>query len=656
MSKDKTLGVRKTKRATIGTKIVGGVFLTAFAALTTTSLVASFMNFDATWATLTGKPVYTQEQADEYSKEQNKENTILLEKLNNELNLTKIALEAEQSINKNNVELLKQKQEELTNKTTEFASLQVENAANLGKITAYEKQINLLKEQLKQEQEKTDADKQTILSLNSQISTLETEKQNLENINTSNTNTINLLNSQVLNLNNTVTELTNNINKNITNIQKLTTQVNSLQESVKYYELLIGAYDFEDKAVITFEYNNSVYSLQVVDKGTAPTTNTPEDTDYIKFNYWMLNGVEVDISTLKPTENITLVANLTYYFDINYYDGSEKYSSVKVEQGQTPANLQLTNTAEKHFLGWSLDGVNVVNPSSIQVNETTNLYAVWDYAKEVKFVNGTEQVGNIQKAFNISELTIPTLTKTGYNFIGWTLDGETIVDLTNYELTTNVVFMAKFELIEHTITFINEGLNYSIFNYSVENNVINVTEPTKENYTFTYWSLENGKRINLSELEVDSDITLTAHYIYNQLIGTYYYRDFMPNSYTDEATGETYPCGADIYNLIINADGTVTYKKVTGVYNNRNDIKFAKILKQTIVTYDYIDFELADNSANTGTGKIQKFGYFSGRPGNQIFVEELTTVYTFTFEINNTLTMNKIVYEKLVSDSPWVLD
>ena len=661
MNKNKIKTPGANKKATIGVKIVGGVILTAFAALTTTSLVASLKNFDATWATLKGQPVYTQEQADNYSKEKNKENVVLVNNLKNELDSTKTALETEQQINANNVNLLKQKQAELTTKATELSTLQVENAENIGKITAYETQINNLKEQLKTALESGEADEQTILSLNNQISTLTTEKQNLENVNASNQNTINSLNSQVLNLNNTVTDLTNSINTHLQTIQTLTAKVNELQESIKYYELLIAGYNFDDKAVVTFKYNGAVHALQVIDKGTNPTTTTPADTDYIKFNYWQTeDGEQVDLTTFKPTANVTLVANLTYYYDVKYYDGESEYNSNIVESGQTGSNLQLTNTADKRFIGWSLDKVNVVDPSTITITANTNFYAVWEYQKEVKFMNGTEQIGEIQHAFNTSTLTVPTATKEGYNFIGWTTDGTNVVDLTNYELTTNVVFMAKFELIEHTITFVADNVNFATFNYSVENNEINVTAPIKNGYTFTYFSQENGKRVNLSELEVDKDITLTAHYLFNDLIGKYYYRNFVSSSYTDETTGETYPCGADIYNIEIKADGTFTYKKVTGVYNSKNDDVFAKILSQSQTTCEYIDFEFDEIFNTLIHGEVKRFGYYTGRPGNQIFVEELTTVFKFDFNNSGelkTLTLNKITYQKIKDgyDSPYWL-
>lgn len=651
------------KMQTKGSIVIGVIIIILWLGLCVTSLYISFSNWNIAWSILTGKPVYTQEQAENYSKEQNKENVLLVNSLKNELNLTKIALETEQQININNVNLLQQKQTELTAKAAELSTLQVENAENKGKITAYETQINNLKEQLKFEQDKTNSDAQTILTLNNQIATLQTEKQNLENVNASNLNTINSLNSQVLNLNTTITELTNSVNNNLKTIQQLNARVSELQESIKYYELLIGAYNFEDKAVITFEYNGSVHSLQVIDKGTTPTTTTPADTDYIKFNYWQTtDGIEVDLTTFKPTENVTLIANLTYYYDVKYFDGEDEYNSTIIEKGQTAPDLQLTNTSDKRFLGWSLDRINIVTPSTITINENTTFYAIWETTKEVKFINGTEQVGELQKAFDISEITIPEVTKTGYRFLGWSLDGINIVDLTNYELTTNVVFMAKFELVEHIITFIADDATFATFNYSVENNEINVTAPTKSGYTFTYFSQENGKRVTLSELVVEDNITLTAHYLLNDLIGKYYYRNFLPNSYYDEETGENYPCGADIYNIEIKADGTFTYKKVTGVYNSKNDDVFAKILSQSQTTCEYIDFEFDEIFNTLIHGEVKKFGYYTGRPGNQIFVEELTTVFTFDFNNSGelkTLTLNKITYQKIKDgyDSPyWLID
>ncbi len=597
-NKIKTPGVNKSKKATIGTKIVGGVILTAFAALTTTSFVASFKNFDATLATLKGQPVYTQEQADNYSKEKNKENVVLINTLSNELDLTKTALETEQQINANNVNLLQQKQAELTAKATELSTLQVENAENKGKITAYETQIANLKEQLKTALDSGEADEQTILSLNSQINTLTTEKQNLENVNSSNQNTINSLNSQVLNLNNTVTELTNSINANLQTIQTLNAKVSELQDSIKYYELLVAGYNFEDKAVVTFKYNGTVHSLSVIDKGTSPTTTTPADTDYIKFNYWQTeDGEQVDLTTFKPTSNVILIANVTYYYDVKYFDGESEYNATIVEAGQTGSNLQLTNTAEKHFVGWSLDNSTVVDPSTITINANTNFYAIWEYSKEVKFMNGTTQVGTTQLAFNTSELTVPTVTKTGYTFVGWTLDDENVVDLTNYELTTNVVFKAKFELIEHTITFVDENnQTFDTVIYSIENNSINVTPPTKAKYTFSCFTDENGAKVDLNNLVVNSDMTLTARYIDNDLLRTlqpfHYTKINNPTTLTSPTTGKTYTYAWEMTTITINIDGTVVVQNLLG-FSNKD--AYYEVLESGIdngsktINFDYIE-------------------------------------------------------------------
>ena len=613
----------------------GIVILILWLILCITSLVVSFSNWGVTWSILRGKPVYTQEQAENYSKEQNKENVLLVNSLKNELDLTKTALETEQQINANNVNLLQQKQAELTTKATELSTLQVENAENIGKITAYETQINNLKEQLKTALESGEADEQTILSLNNQITTLTTEKQNLENVNASNQNTINSLNSQVLNLNNTVTDLTNSINTHLQTIQTLNTKVNELQESIKYYELLIAGYNFDDKAVVTFKYNGVVHALSVIDKGSSPTTTTPADTDYIKFNYWQTeDGTQVDLTTFKPTSNVTLIANVTYYYDVKYFDGESEYTSNIVEAGQTGSNLQLTNTAEKRFAGWSLDKVNVVNPTTITINENTNFYAIWEYQKEVKFMNGTTQVGETQHVFNTSALTIPTATKEGYNFVGWTLDNENVIDLTNYELTTNVVFMAKFELIEHTITFVDENnQTFETFNYSIENTNINVTAPTKSGYTFTYYSKPTGERVNLSELVVNGDMTLKANYLYNNVIGTYYVKNcYASSDYDSSASGKNYMLTGYLYTLTITTDGKATIKKVFGGYDYRTDTNFAEIFQTVEVTYDYINFDLTDADNRCGSGSIQSFGYYTGTPANQVFVEELKNVYTFTFD------------------------
>lgn len=503
-----------------GVIATGIIILMLFLALCATSLYVSFSHWSATWAILKGKPIYTEEQIKEYSKEQNKENVLLIKKLQIELELTQMDLEAQTNSNLNNIELLKNKQTELTTKTAELSALQIENAEDKGKIFIYENQINNLREQLKTEQSKNIANEETILNLNNQISILSTEKGNLESIVTSKTNTIDLLNSQLLNLNSTITELTNTINTQTSLIQKLTARVNELNESVKYYELLVASYNFEDKAVVTFKYNDSVYALQVVDKGATVTTTTPVDTDYIKFNYWTLNNEQIDLATLHPTENIELVANLTYYYDLKYYDGEQLYTSAIIEKGQTPSNLILSNNLEKYFLGWSLDGRTIIDLNNLTIVENTNLYAVWENFAVVTFMINNEQYSETLKVFKNSSVSAPTepiLTKG--TFLGWRVN-EKLVNVANYKINADTTFVA--DIVEmnnsdfvYSSNIFSDGTDY----YCFDDEDLFVFDKKIRNWKFISSGSINSTICSFSRYMIDGDVYIFSgrlNYIFDK--------------------------------------------------------------------------------------------------------------------------------------------
>ena len=91
------------------------------------------------------------------------------------------------------------------------------------------------------------------------------------------------------------------------------------------------------------------------------------------------------------------------------------------------------------------------------------------------------------------EFTLPALTKKGYTFTGWTLEGSNADPIKNYKVTKgttgNLKFIANFEAINYSITYKDaEMKENSVKSYTIETNEFTLSEPkAKTGYTFEGW-------------------------------------------------------------------------------------------------------------------------------------------------------------------------
>ena len=106
------------------------------------------------------------------------------------------------------------------------------------------------------------------------------------------------------------------------------------------------------------------------------------------------------------------------------------------------------------------------------------------------------------------EFTLPALTKNGYTFTGWTLEGSPAEPNTNYKVTKgttgNLKFIANFEAINYSITYNDAEMEKdSVKSYTIETNDFTLPEPkAKTGYTFEGW------KENVSDAP-DKNLTIT---------------------------------------------------------------------------------------------------------------------------------------------------
>lgn len=140
--------------------------------------------------------------------------------------------------------------------------------------------------------------------------------------------------------------------------------------------------------------------------------------------------------------------------------------------------------------------------------------------------------------------TIPNPVREGYEFIGWS--GTNITLLKNVRINTNSTgdryYVANWKAYEYNISYNyvidNEDLISSISNpnpstYSIENNIIELENPTLENYTFVGWYLNKELTQTISSFDYTSG-NITLYGYFQPTIGIFVDLNEVRDDYTED--------------------------------------------------------------------------------------------------------------------------
>ena len=349
-----------------------------------------------------------------------------------------------------------------------------------------------------------------ITSLNSQISNLESLNSQLEQTNTSNLSTIATLNTQIQSLNSQIADLTYASQNSSSIISSLQAQVSSLEESIEYYESYISSLESDSQVVITFKFDNSVYNIQIINKGGNASVTNPASTDYVIFNYWMVNNEQIDLSTYTFSTNTEVVANVTCKYDVKFMVDNEEYNSQLVTSGEYAVLPAEPTKVGYEFDGWSVDGVNLVeNINTTEVTGNVTYKAVFTKLHTVTFMV-EDEVKDTQTIRNGNYATNVTIESTTYKiFNGWTLNGS-IVNISTQKIVADTVFVASFTY-KYDVKFMVDNQEYNSQLITSGGKATLPIDPTKEGYTFKGWSLsENSSIIEVSSQSITTNTTFYA--------------------------------------------------------------------------------------------------------------------------------------------------
>jgi uncharacterized repeat protein (TIGR02543 family) len=264
------------------------------------------------------------------------------------------------------------------------------------------------------------------------------------------------------------------------------------------------------------------------------------------FDNWYLDESLSNLSDVNkmPNDNITLYAgwivnNYTMTFVTN---GGTAIQPITLDYG-SPLNVPQTSKIGFTFGGWYKDVTLTQQynlPSTIPA-ESITLYAKWSVNQySMTFVtNG----GNSMPTQNIPyglEISLPTVTRTGYSFVGWFMDTSLYSEFSLLTMPAqNIVIYAKWLINQYTITFnTNGGNNINDYNLNYMEEIAYPT-PIKQGYIFLGWYLDVNFSIkNENQFMPAFNVSLFARWKNENIL---FASDSLANSFFGE-------------NIVINGD------------------------------------------------------------------------------------------------------
>lgn len=257
-----------------------------------------------------------------------------------------------------------------------------------------------------------------IADLNSQIETLNSNFDNYKE--TSNEEIVSLknqvssLNSQVNSLNATISNLTSDIDDYEVKVISLNTEIANLNNTVSEYEKEIEKYKNTieelkkiNSCVVTFTVDGVLYNTQQVGKTDSPVSIDDPTSDSYIFDGWTVTGSTdiVDPFTFSVTEDIEFVASIRKYKIVTFTVDNEIVSTQRIFSF---SELEISAPEKEHysFLGWSLDGENIIDLSAYSFTSDVNFIAVFEVSDALPF---TFEEGVLTGYLgNDTEVVVPT--------------------------------------------------------------------------------------------------------------------------------------------------------------------------------------------------------------------------------------------------------
>ena len=288
---------------------------------------------------------------------------------------------------------------------------------------------------------------------------------------------------------------------------------------------------------ITMDLNGGSGQEKVVYTMTDEDFELPTPTrNGYEFVGWTGEGITTPQTSVKipkgSTGNKAYTANwkaieYTITLDTN---GGPAVSPIKytVEDSFTLPYLLRTGY---EFAGWTLDGSGMLpfTPLIIYPGTTGDLHykAEWRLAEYTITMDLDGGSGQEKVVYTITDedFELPTPTRNGYEFVGWTGEGITTPQ-TSVKIpkgsTGNKAYTANWKVIRYTITLVtNGGAVIASIRYTVEDSVTLPIPPDRPGYEFAGWVLDGSGQFPSTPMIIPAGSTGDRLYKAEWRVATY---------------------------------------------------------------------------------------------------------------------------------------
>ena len=289
--------------------------------------------------------------------------------------------------------------------------------------------------------------------------------------------------------------------------------------SESYEEVVEVAVVESDFAIKAYDLDGGELDLEAAPKGyntlVGQALPVPTKVGY-NFAGWF-DGVSViaeiaqgttgDIEVLKA-----LWRAVSYGISYDYAGGEEVADAPRAYTIEEEVVLPTPSRAGYEFAGWTMNGEAVEKitlGSTGDVQVVANWKAV-EYGISYDYAGG-EEVADAPKSFTVEdEVALPAPQKAGYEFAGWTLNGE-VVEKIALGTIGDVLVVATWKAVSYTITYDYAGgeeVADAPKSFTVEDEVVLPT-PSKANHNFIAWTID-GEVVEKIAKGTIGDVTVVA--------------------------------------------------------------------------------------------------------------------------------------------------
>ena len=255
----------------------------------------------------------------------------------------------------------------------------------------------------------------------------------------------------------------------------------------------------------------------------------------------------------------TNIYTVTVDPDGGIYNNSEQPTISKVRDGETYHVGEATRDTYS-FVKWQANPGELDSNNDIVITADTLILAIWDENHFTLTVNpnGGSYAGSSEvQQFQYREGYAAPISEPNYDkhiFDGWTVEpnttiGDTIVMDKDYTITANWTPIYTLTIDPNTGIYGNHSEEFSEDYPAGE--IVNLDTPTKENYHFTGWTLDDGSAYDSSSVTMNRDIKLIANYDINKF------------NVTIDPNGGKYNNSTDIYSDTVDYGTVITLRDRT---------------------------------------------------------------------------------------------